>query len=269
MPGREPHPSDLGVTLGHAIWAFVEPHVGYEVAFNRWYERDHLIAAGSATPWALGVQRWVARPALRALRYPEKNPIADPVTRGIYLGAIWIQEGRIEDQQAFVSGQLDIFAKHDRNFVHRDVLTTAPYDVAGVVRRDPDGVPPELALERRYPGLVLTWTERNPGSRFEALCSALMEDVLPARHAGSPIAMTLAFTPRPKPASWPAAIPEVPGVGERILLASFLDQHPADAWKHFEDLGERIEATGTGRTLLVAPFEPVVPGEDIPGEELR
>jgi hypothetical protein len=264
-----PHPSDLGVTLGHAIWAFVEPHEGHEVEFNRWYERDHLLAAGSMTPWTLAIQRWVARPALRALRYPAENPIADPVTRGIYLGAIWIQQERIEEQQAWVSEQLEVFAKNDRNFQHRDVLTTAPYDVAGVVRRDPDGVPPELALDRRYPGVVLTWTERTEGSSLEALIGALMEDVLPRRHVGSPIAMTLAFTPRPKPSSWPAAVPEVPGVGDRVLLASFLDETPAQVWEHFEDLGERIDATGTGRTLLVAPFEPVVPGEDIPAEELR
>jgi hypothetical protein len=264
-----PHPSDLGVTLGHAIWAFVEPHVGHEVAFNRWYERDHFLAAGSMTPWTLSTQRWVARPALRALRYPEQNPIAEPVTRGIYLGAIWIQQERIEEQQGWVSDQLEVFAKNDRNFQYRDVVTTAPYDVAGVVRRDPDGVPPELALDRRYPGVVLTWTERTEDSSLEALVGALMEEVLPRRHAGSPMAMTLAFTPRPKPSSWPAAVPEVPGVGDRVLLASFLEESPASVWEHFEDLGKCIDATGVGRTLLVAPFEPVVPGEDIPADELR
>src|SRR2546425_9899446 len=42
--------SDRRVELGHAIFALVEPHRGHEVAWNRWYERDHLIAAGSCAP---------------------------------------------------------------------------------------------------------------------------------------------------------------------------------------------------------------------------
>ena len=263
-----PVPSDLGVSLGHAIWAFVEPHRGHEMAFNRWYERDHLIAAGSCAPWTLSIQRWVARPAEKALRYPRDGPIADPVTRGTYLGAIWIQEGRIEEQQAWVSQQLPIFAEHDRDFEHRDVVSTAPYDRIGCVERDADGVPPELALEHRYPGVVLTWVERREATPLEALRDWLVGTLLPARQEGSPVAMTLVFAPRPKPKSWPAAVPEVPGLGDRILLASFVEQPPGACWHHFADLGPAIDGAGLGTTLLVAPFAPVTPGVDLRADDL-
>ena len=37
---------DLGgeIALGSALFTLVEPHTGHEVAYNRWYERDHFYA---------------------------------------------------------------------------------------------------------------------------------------------------------------------------------------------------------------------------------
>ena len=107
---QEPQPSDLGVSLGHGIIAFVEPHPGYEAAFNRWYERDHLIAAGACAPWTISSHRWVATRPLKDLRYPDRNPICEPVDRGSYLAAMWIQEGRFDDQQAWVAEQMKVLA---------------------------------------------------------------------------------------------------------------------------------------------------------------
>ena len=78
-------PSDLRVELGHAIFGLVDPHRGFVVAWNRYYERDHLVAAGTAAPWTLAVQRWIATRREKALRYPAQNPICDPVERGSFL----------------------------------------------------------------------------------------------------------------------------------------------------------------------------------------
>ena len=38
--------SDIGgeVRLGSMLFTLVEPHRGHEVAYNRWYERDHFYA---------------------------------------------------------------------------------------------------------------------------------------------------------------------------------------------------------------------------------
>jgi hypothetical protein len=257
------HPSDLRASLGHAIWAFVEPHAGHETAFNRWYERDHLIAAGSCAPWTMSVARFVATPALKALRRPRSSPIVDPVERGTHLAALWIQEGRIDEQQAWVAERMKVLAEHDRNFEHRDIVSTAPYDLLGAAERDPDGVPPELALDHRYAGVVLTWLARRGGTTLDALRAWLLEELLPGALPGTPVALSLAFTPRPKPPHWPAAAPEVPGVGERVVLASFVERAPEacpdDVAAGF---APAIEAGGRADVLLAAAFVPVVPGVD-------
>jgi hypothetical protein len=263
------HPSDLRVELGHAIFALVEPHPGHERAWNRWYERDHLIAAGSCAPWTIAAARWLATRREKALRYPRRNPICDPVERGTFLAALWLQRGRYEDQQRWVAEQMAILAARGRNFDRRDVLTTAAYDHLASVLRDADGVPPELALDRRYPGVVLAWTERRPGTSLEGLRDWLARECLPAAVEKSPIAMALLFTPKPKASWWPKAAPEVPGVGERVLVACFVEEDPAACFeRRFAELGAALEAGGRGRTLLVAPFVPVVPGVDPPLGEL-
>src|SRR5215470_4312115 len=105
-----PQPSDLRVELGHAIFGLVDPHRGHEVAWNRYYERDHLVAAGAAAPWTLAIQRWVATRREKALRYPAQGPIAEPVSRGTFLAAIWIQKGRYDEQQLWVAEQMKILA---------------------------------------------------------------------------------------------------------------------------------------------------------------
>jgi hypothetical protein len=264
-----PHPSDLRVELGHAIFALVEPHRGFERAWNRWYERDHLPAAGACAPWAFSTARWVATRREKALRYPRENPVCRPVERGSFLAAIWIQRGRYEEQQAFVAERMRVLAAHGRGFEQRDVLSTAGWDYLGGVLRDVDGVPPELALERRYPGLVLVWSERRPERALGELSGWLAGELLPALVEKSPIAMALLFTPKPKASWWPAAAPEVPGVGDRVLVACFVEEEPAACFeRRFAELGAGLDAGGRGRTLLVAPFVSLVPGSDPPLDRL-
>jgi len=261
--------SDRRVELGHAIFALVEPHRGHELAWNRWYERDHLIAAGGCAPWTIATQRWIATRREKALRYPAQNPICEPVSRGSFLAAIWIQSGRYDDQQRWVAEQMAVLTANHRQFAERDVITTAAYDYLGGALRDADGVPPELALDRRYPGVVLAWTERRPNTSLEALAAWLARELLPGVIEKSPIAMALCFTPKPKAAWWPKAAPEVPGVGERVIVACFSEGDPAACFdERFAPLGAAIDAGGRGRTLLVAPFAPLVPGVDPPVAEL-
>lgn len=260
MPGNA---SDAGVTLGHAIFSLIQPHPGHEHAWNRYYERDHLIAAGSCAPWTFSTQRWIATRRHKALRTPRENPIADPPEKGAYLAALWIQKGRFAEQQAWVAEQMKMLAEEGRTFDERDVLTTTGYDLIGTLGRDPDGVPPELALEHRYPGIVLAWIERGPSHSLEQLRDGLIEDVLPDFLERSATAQALCFTPLPKADWWPKAAPEVPGVGDRILLACFVDCDPAEVWKdRYDALGSLIEAGGRGRLLFSAPFVPSKPGVD-------
>jgi hypothetical protein len=157
-----------------------------------------------------------------------------------------------------------------RVFAERDVQTATAYDHLGNMERDADGVPPFMALDHRYAGFVWTIVERATDTPLRDLWSRLLDDVLAKAFAGSPVAIVSAFTPRPKEPWWPAAAPEVEGVGERIALAMFVERDPRDVWsEHFADLGARIDATGQARTLLVAPFIPTHPGTDDYAEDLR
>ena len=45
--------TDVGgeVRLGSMLFTLVEPHRGHELAYNRWYERDHFYAGCMVGPW--------------------------------------------------------------------------------------------------------------------------------------------------------------------------------------------------------------------------
>jgi hypothetical protein len=164
---------------------------------------------------------------------------------------------------------MKVIAAQGRNFEQRDVLSTASYDYLGAARRDPDGVPPELALDHRYPGVVLAWLERRTPHSLAALRDWLLRDFLPGLLEKSPLALALCFTPLPKADWWPPAAPQVPGVGERVLVSFFLEEDPEAVWEErCAGLGAGIDAGGRGRTLFVAPFVPVVPGRDPGAGEL-
>ena len=79
------------VKLGSMLFTLVDPHRGFEVAYNRWYERDHYYAGCMIGPWLLAGSRWVAPRACKRLRLPSDSPFADTVAgaglaRALFLG---------------------------------------------------------------------------------------------------------------------------------------------------------------------------------------
>jgi hypothetical protein len=80
--------------LGSALITMVEPHVGFERAYNRWYEDDHFISGAVAMPWMWVGRRFVAPKRLQELRAPENSPIANPLSLGKYISIYWIIAGR-------------------------------------------------------------------------------------------------------------------------------------------------------------------------------
>ena len=77
-------PSKLNheVAIGGALITMVEPHLGHEKGYNRWYEDDHFYAGAMCMPWMMAGRRYVATRDLQLLRYPEDSWIAQPVTAG-------------------------------------------------------------------------------------------------------------------------------------------------------------------------------------------
>jgi hypothetical protein len=253
---------DGPVRLGAGIFALHDPHRGHERAFNEYYERDHMYAAAILAPWTIAGQRFVATADLKAMRYPADGPFG-PITDGSYLTMYWITEGHLADQQAWVSEQMKLLTAAGRQFEQRSVQTATTYDYLGAWSRDPDGVPPFLALDHRYEGAVWAVIERTTDESVGELEEWLATIHLPACFASSPVALATMFTPRPKEPWWPAAAPEVPGVGERVVVAFFVEDDVHDAFgPWFADFGDKLAATARARALFVAPFIPTIPGTD-------
>jgi hypothetical protein len=154
-------------------------------------------------------------------------------------------------------------------FPHRDHVHTKMYRYRGGAFRDPDGVPPELALDRRFPGLVVTVVEASADDDRDAIVQWLQTEQLPPMIEGSAAAMSLTFTPVPIPEDAPADIPRDPDDARRILMMSFLERDPADVWEaDVSGVSKTLDATGKVRTLFSGPFIPTIPGTDTYTDQL-
>lgn len=256
------------VDVGAALFALHDPHRGHERAFNRYYERDHMYAAALLAPFTIAGQRWVATSELKQLRQPAVGPFGD-ITAGSYLTMFLVQAGHLADQQAWVAEQMPSQVEAGRTFAARSVQTATVYDHVGSYRRDADGVPPFMALDHRYPGCVWMIVERADNEPLDTCAQWLLDDFFPSRFAGTPVAIAAAFTPRPKEPWWPAAAPEVEGVGSRIAVAAFVEDDPRRIWRDvFAPLTAALAATSHGTALFVAPFIPTKPGTDAYVDEL-
>lgn len=254
---------DGPVRLGAGIFALHDPHKGFEREFNRYYERDHMYGAAILAPWTIAGQRFVATADLKKLRYPRDDSPFGDIDDGSYLTMYWIAEGQLAAQQAWVSEQMKLLAEAGRTFDERSVQTATAYDYLGTWERDDDGVPPFLALDHRYDSVVWLVLERTGADSVEELAGWLDGTFFPERFGSSPMALAAMFTPRPKEPWWPAAAPEVPGVGERVFVACFLEADVREIFEaQFGSLGDDLAASGRCRALLVAPFIPTIPGTD-------
>ena len=255
-------PSDI--ELGHVLVALIQPHEGHERAFHRWYERDHLYTLGASAPGNLAASLWVAPEALRRQRLPiGENAITGDPMLGTHLSTFWIQRGMLETQQAWVTDRMEQQRADGLMFPHRDHLNTQRYDVRACLRRDPDGVPPELALHHDYPGVVASWIDCTPGQTLSQLDTALCEGALPEWMAGSPVELSIVLDLLPKPANWPADLPEPPGLGERLLVLHFLAEPPSACFgTAFSAFADRLAECGAGELRLAAPFDANVAGTD-------
>ena len=250
------------IDVGAALFSLHDPHRGHERAFNRYYERDHMYSAALLAPFTIAGQRWVATAELKAMRRPEVGPFG-PIVDGSYLTMFWIQAEHLDSQQEWVSRQMRSLVEAGRTFAERSVQTATAYDVLGSYRRDADGVPPFMALDHRYAGCAWLIVERADAVPLASFSSWLLDDLLPKHFTSSPVAIAIAFIPRPKEPWWPAAAPEVEGVGHRLAITAFIEEDPRNVWDAvFVPLVAAIDASSRGRTLFAAPFIPTEPGTD-------
>jgi hypothetical protein len=280
------------VPLDRMLFTMVDPHRGFEVAHNRWYERDHFYGGCMIGPGWFAGQRWISPRRLKDLRFPADGPVAVPVDAGSYLAVYWMTS---EDPDlTWATEQVRWLYANGRGFTDRTLVHSGIYRYLGSAHRDPDGVPVELAFDHGYPGLGVVVVEPATGTTRDELLGALDADAGALFGDDSGVDMIASFgvldtaaarvrnaTPSPEPSSaLPADTPPAPGqpggvsIGstggteDRIVQLAFVEGAPDDTWGAFHAYADAIEQTGRGTVTFAAPFFAAVVGTDTYLDEL-
>ena len=134
------------------LFTLVEPHRGHEVAYNRWYERDHFYAGCMIGACIFAGRRWVATRPLQGPALPGDAPIApDPLT-GSYLALYWVLDGHHQDVEPLglpsrsSNSTRTAGCSPQRDHVHTLLYTTR----LGRRTATPTRCPPALALDHPF-----------------------------------------------------------------------------------------------------------------------
>ncbi len=257
VAGAEP------IKLGSMLFTVVEPHRGHEVAYNRWYERDHFYAGCMIGPYNFAGRRFVATADLKALRDPDPAPITGSKERGSYVALYWVLDGYHDLWNRWAVRQVNALHAAGRMFEARDHVHTLLYRFEWECRREADGVPVELALDHPFEGLVAVWVDRDEGVPVADFGARLRGEVLDAVLPGTKAALVAAFSPLPLLIDAPGDVPRQDADDRRVLLLWFFDEHPA---AHLTGtIGahrRRLEDAGLGTVVTALPFIPTRPGTD-------
>jgi len=249
------------VELGGALVTLVEPHQGHEVAYNRWYERDHFYAGCMLGAWTLSGARFVATRDLKDLRAPDSTVTPDPLD-GSYLSLYWIVAGKFGEWMEWGTRQVKHLIDEDRMFPHREHVHTVMYRFHSEVPGRDDGVPVELALDHRSPSLVMTIVDRADGVDSAAVAAWWAENA-PTHE------VTAVFDPVPMPTDAPSDVP-AERTADRTLLLAFVDDDVTTAWgATWSGVPAGLADAGLGSTAFHGPFKGTVPGTDTYADQLR
>jgi hypothetical protein len=264
------------VAIGGALITMVEPHLGHEHAYNRWYEDDHFYSGAMHGPWMFAGRRWVATRPLRDRRVVVENSAVQPPDAGCYISLYWITKGHEEDNERWgYLAMIDALMPHGRGFVEREHVYTAFHRYRFGLVRDPGPMKPHLALDAAFSGLLVEVIDAPSTESFTELEAWLRDTHLPAHLAGSPAGMVLAFAPAPfsqglidQPGTPSVAPPAA--LGQRLCVLWFLDHDPAELTdeqlRHHHDA---LAASGKGVLRFSGPFRPTAVGTDRYVDELR
>jgi hypothetical protein len=257
------------VKLGSMLFSIVDPHRGHEVAYNRWYERDHFYSGCLIGPYNFAGRRFVATAELKELRDPDPSAITGTPVRGSYVALYWILDGYYALWNEWALQQINALHAAGRMFDERDHVHTLFYRYNWEFRRDPDGVPVELALDHPYRGFVPVFIDRAEDVTTEALWEWLRTEHLPGLLPGSDADLVAAFTPMALETDAPGDVPREEANGRRTLLLWFLSTPPEVAWEPvIVEHRRRLEESGLGTVVAALPFIPTIPGTDIYTDKL-
>ena len=254
------------------LFTLVDPEKGYEVAYNRWYERDHFYAGCMIGPWLFAGGRWVSTRPYKDLRFPEDSPVASPVDKGSYLATYFVHKGHEAEHFEWANKQVFELYDNDRGFDQRVHAHTALYLFQSVAYRDDDPVPLELALDHNFAGLVSVHVDRAEGVKQQAFDEWFESAGRNVILDDSPVAIAASWRPiipkTPDGQQAPMELGSGPGTKARSMQLFFCDTDPAEIWDRFEAYGAAIDESGVATAQLVAPFIPTIVGTDTYTDEL-
>ena len=237
--------------MGSMMMSLAEPTPGFEIAYNRWYEDDHLHAAGTSAPWIFAAQRWVATKALRDMRRYSTPAVIDPPGDGCYLVTLWNSPGHAGDYRRWVIKALAQLRQDGRAFDQRKLVLNAHVGHVGTVYRDKQQPADVHALDCGYAGLVL---EIIDAVESDALLPWLIDSHVPARLHQSAAAQCVIFRGEPLETKQDPTRIFPTASDSRFYLLWFLDVDPAQCLDElFRDEESALRNANASLTLL-APF---------------
>lgn len=266
----EPDGTDDAVRVGAMLFTLVDPTRGHEVAYNRWYEHDHFYSGCMVGPWLFAGRRWVATRPLKDLRFPESVPedaaVALPLDAGSFLATYFIHAGHEAEHFAWANRQVFELYANGRGYDERHHAHTSLYFHVGAHRGGTCTVPPHMALDHPYGGLVSVHLDRENEVRHEEYARWFADVAAPPLLVpDGPFDQVLDWRPIiPKGAEGdaPMDLGTPPGTRQRSLQLLFLRDDPAPHWNVVQELAARIEESGLATVRLAAPFVPTIPGTD-------
>jgi len=264
-PGRLVTTNEEPIRTGSLLWVFTDPHRGHELAYNRWYERDHYYGGCMIGPYHFAGSRWVATARHKQARPPLRGEMGFERTDGSYACVYYFLDGHHEDVLAWATPQVHALYAADRGFGPRTHYNTGTFSHRWRAYRDPHPVPVELALDHRYRGLVAWFVD--PADDDPAAADAFFDAELPTWMPGSPVASVSMWDLIPLLDTKPDFVPGAPSL-KRQLQLHFLECDPLDAWDHELALYEKFNASGAGTAVFAAGFIPTDVGTDRYVDEL-
>jgi hypothetical protein len=269
---REDYPLEPGgvddypVKVGSMLLTLVDPHKGYERAYNRWYERDHYNAGCMVGPWNFAGSRWVATREMKDLRWGTAA-VADPIDAGSYVAIYWVEDGHHKEWDDWALPQVQWLYGNGRGFLERSHVHTATFDRVGAAYRDADPVPVELALDHHYDAIVAVWLDGLDGLDAQALHQRLVDGgPIGELLDGSSIEIASSWTPRPEfrnsRDSAPMSLGSPGGQENRLCQLFFVGGDVRDSLGRFRRYTDAVATLGIADTALVAPFLRTVVGTD-------
>jgi hypothetical protein len=260
---------DCPIEIGSMLLTLVDPNRGHEVAYNRWYERDHFYAGCMVGPWLFAGSRWVATRGLKDLRISDgRGEVASPVDAGSYVAIYWVHAGKDEEHWKWAGEQVHWLYSNGRGFPDRTHVHTAPFDYLTTTYRDADPVPIQLALDHGYPAIAMIATDRSEGVSEEEFAAWTAES---AGLEGGPIASISTWRPQPRneiTGNAPMDLGTSPGGPARAMQLAFLEGDTKQAWESVRRYAAAIEDSGKGRVCFAGPFYKTEVGTDTYADQL-